>query len=105
MAEERKPRDDAGAERKITKLTLPDGFRVGIQNLDNILKEVADLKLADTQAIQKELLERVKAQNYVARGAESDYALALFQEYQKKYGKSEEVRVFYQPEVHRHTAG
>ena len=89
----------------IKKITLPDGFRVGIKNLDNILKEVAELKLTDTQAIQKELLERVKAQNYVARGAESEYALALFQEYQKKYGKSEEVQVFYKPEIHKHGPG
>jgi hypothetical protein len=51
-----KSHSDRDTARKIKKLTLPDGFRVGISNLDNILKEVADLKLTDTQSIKKELL-------------------------------------------------
>ncbi len=104
MARE-KPRYDASPAGMIKKLTLPDGFRVGILNLDNILKGVADLKLTDAQLIKKELLERVKAQNYVARGAESDYSLALFQEYQRKFGESKEIRDSYKTEIHKHTAG
>lgn len=89
---EEKPRHDADAERKIKKLTLPDGFRVGIMNLDNILKEVADLKLTETQTIKAELLERVKTCNYVASSAENEYSVALFQEYQRKWGKSRAVK-------------
>jgi len=101
---EQKPSNDA-ATVVIKKITLPDGFRVGIKNLDNILKEVEALKLTDDQVTKKELLERVKTQNYVARGAESEYSLALFQEYQRRFGESKEVRDLYPTEVHKHTAG
>ena len=85
---EEKPRSDADAARTIKKLTLPDGFRVGISNLDIILKEVADLKLTDANAIKMELLARVKSCNYVASGAENEYSIELFKEYQRKLGKA-----------------
>jgi hypothetical protein len=45
---------DANTTRTLKKLTLPDGFRVGISNLDTILKEVADLKLTDSMTIETE---------------------------------------------------
>ena len=83
-----KPHSDGNNIRQIKKLTLLDGFRVGIANLDNILNEVANLKLTDTQSIKTELIERTKTYNYVASGAENEYATALFQEYQRKCGKS-----------------
>ena len=71
------------------KITLPDGFRVGIVNLDVILKEVVDLELTDAEAIKAELLARVKDSNYVAREAESEYSAALFEEYRIKIGEAE----------------
>ena len=76
----------------VKRLTLPDGFRVGIKNLDNILREVASLNLTDTQTIKAELLNRVKIYNYVASSAGDEYSVALFQEYQRKWGKSEETK-------------
>ncbi len=91
MAEE-KPRGADSSARTAKKLTLPDGFRVGIVNLDNILKDVADLKLTDTQTIKTEILKRVKTCNYVPSSAENEYSAALFQEYQRKWGKSEAVK-------------
>jgi hypothetical protein len=100
-----KPRSDADATRNIKKLTLPDGFRVGIVTLDNILKEVADLKLVDTKTIKAELIERVKTYNYVPSGAETDYATALFKEYQRKWGESEADKDGDKPEIHQHTKG
>ena len=69
----------------ITKLTLPDRLQVGILNLDRILQEVADLSLSDTQDIGKELIDRIKECNYVAKGAEKEYVSALIHEYQKKF--------------------
>lgn len=75
------------AARMVKKLALPGGFEVGIVNLENILKEVADLGLADDEAIKKDLLERVKIYNYVAPGAEADYSKALLDEYKKACGK------------------
>lgn len=81
-----KPCCAAAAARMIKKLVLADG-EVGIVNLENILKEVADLKLADEEAIKKGLLQRVKIYNYVAPSAEADYAKALLGEYKKQFGK------------------
>jgi len=84
---EAKPCCPAAAARMIKKLVLPGGLHVGISSLENILKEVADLKLADDETIKKELLKRVKIYNYVAPGAESDYSKALLNEYEKLLGK------------------
>lgn len=85
-----KPCCPAAAARMVKKLTLPDGFQVGILNLESILKEVADLKLADDGAIKKELLQRVKIYNYVALDADNDYSEALLKEYKRQYGKISE---------------
>jgi hypothetical protein len=82
-----KPCCAAAAARMIKKLALPGGLQVGISNLENILKEVADLKLVDNKAIKKELLKRVKIYNYVAPSAEADYSKALLKEYKRQYGK------------------
>ena len=82
-----KPCCPAAAARMIKKLALPGGFQVGIANLENILKEVADLRLADDEAIKKELLQRVKIYNYVAPAAEADYSKALLGEYKRLFGK------------------
>ncbi|MGP8080123.1 MAG: hypothetical protein ACLPVI_06395 [Dehalococcoidales bacterium] len=96
-----KSSDGPDVKRTVKKLTLPDGFRVGICDLDNILKEVADLKISDTRTIKAELLNRVKASNYVASSAENEYATALLQEYNRKWGKAEEAKT----EMHQHTKG
>jgi len=77
----------AAAARLVKKLTLPDGFQVGILNLESILKEVADLELADDEAIKKELLKRVKIYNYVPSAVDNDYSEALLKEYKRQYGK------------------
>jgi hypothetical protein len=92
---------DPDVKRTVKKLILPDGFRVGISNLDNIIKEVAELKLTDARAIEIELLKRVKTCNYVASGAENEYAKALLQEYNRKWGKVEAAKT----EMHQHTKG
>ena len=83
-----KPCCPAAAARMIKKLVLPGGFQVGIVNLESILKEVADLKLADDVAIKKELLQRVKIYNHVPSAADNDYSEALLKEYKRQYGKS-----------------
>lgn len=80
-----KPCCAAAAARMIKKLALPSG-EVGIANLEGILKEVADMKLVDNEAIKKDLLQRVKTYNYVAPGAEADYSKALLKEYKQQYG-------------------
>jgi hypothetical protein len=81
-----KPCCPTATARMIKKLALPGGFQVCIANLENILKEVADLRLADDETIKKELLKRVKIYNYVAPSAEADYSKALLKEYKQQYG-------------------
>ncbi|MFO7772919.1 MAG: hypothetical protein R6V59_03100 [Dehalococcoidia bacterium] len=78
-----KPCCPAAAARMTKQFTLADGLQVGIVNLENILREVADLKLTDVDAIKEELLQRVKVRTYVAPGAETDYSNALLREYEK----------------------
>jgi hypothetical protein len=77
---------EAAAARLTKQLTLPDGIRVGIINLDTIIKETAVLKLTDIEAVKKELLQRVKMYNYILSGAESEYSVSLFREYQQQSG-------------------
>ncbi len=84
---EAKPCCAAAAARMIKRITLRDDSQVGIVNLESIVKEVADMKLADDEAIQKELLKRVRIYNYLAPGAEADYARALLKEYDRLPGK------------------
>ena len=99
---EEEPRRGTDAERKVKELTLPDGYRVGIMNLNSILKEVVDLKLTESQDIRTELLKRAKACNYVAPGAENDYSVALFREYHRKAGAAVDGG---KTELHKHTSG
>jgi hypothetical protein len=85
--ESEKPCCPAAAAKMIKKLVLPGGFQVGIANLHDILKEVAESKLADDNAIRKELLKKVKIYNYVAPSADNEYSEALLKEYKRHYGK------------------
>lgn len=85
--ESEKPCCPAAAARMIKKLVLPGGFQVGIANLHDILKEVAESKPADDNAIRKELLKKVKIYNYVASSADNEYSEALLKEYKRQYGK------------------
>ena len=87
-----KLRYDADAPKNIKKLTLPDGSRVGIVNLDNILQEVADLKLVNDKAIKAELLKKAMVHNYIPSSAETDYSIALFEEYRIKSGQVKPIK-------------
>ncbi len=66
-----------------TQLTLLDGSRVGIVNLDNTFEEVAALNLVDSEKIKAELLERVAKKNYDPSCAERAYSAALFREFKR----------------------
>ncbi len=86
MIPEEKPCCAAAVAGMVQRLTLTDGLQVGILHLDNIIKDVADLKLTDVETIKGELLNRVKIHSYVAPVAETDYSAALFQEYSRQLG-------------------
>ena len=87
----------------IKKLALPDGSRVGIVDLDNILREVAGLKLSDVKTIKEELLKKADTKNYIPSRAKKEYATALFREYERKFepDKYTEEKI----ETHKHTPG
>jgi hypothetical protein len=72
----------------VKKLIFPDGFEVGINNLESILGEVFDLGLTDAADIKRELLERVRVSNYIAQGAEKEYSTALYDMYRRKFDTS-----------------
>ncbi len=83
---------EGSKENSVRLITLDNGFQVGIANLDGMLEEVADLQLPGAADVETELLARVKAGNYVASGAEREYAVALLKAYRQKY----------EPPVHTH---
>lgn len=87
-----KTNDNPDTPRNIKKLTLPDGLRVGIVNLDKILYEVVEMKLVDDNAIKTELLRKASAYNYIPSSGETDYSIALFEQYRIKIGKIEAVK-------------
>jgi len=70
------------AARMVKKLTIGRS-EVGIANLENVLKEVAEMKLTDDDAVKRELLKRVRIYNYVAASANDEYAGALLKEYKR----------------------
>jgi len=101
---EEKPVSTGSEVRIVKKINLPDGFRVGIVNLDIILQEVAGLKLTESREIKAQLLKKAEDRNYIPSGAGNDYAAALFYEYQLKY-EPEAVKGETRSEVHKHTKG
>ncbi len=92
----------ADETRVVKKLILSDGSKVGIVNLEVILKEVAVLKLTVPDDIKTELLNKATLKNYIPSSAKADYAEALFLEYQRKYIGITSAN---KPETHKHTAG
>jgi len=78
-----KPCCAEAAARSVKKLTLAGGSDVGIANLENVLKEVGEMKLAGDDAVKRELLKRVKVYNYIAPSADGEYSDALLGEYRK----------------------
>jgi hypothetical protein len=94
-----------GGTPAITRLEFSDGTWVSVFSLDQILRQVADLNLSDNALIKKELLERVKASNYLPRSAEEKYAEALFNEYKSKNGKSEKDNRPDGYQVNKHSSG
>lgn len=60
------------------------GSQVGIVGLREAIAEVKGLGLSGEDQIKRELLDRIKRQNYVAQGDEEAYGEALWREYLMK---------------------
>ena len=68
------------------------GHRVGIVELTAIFQEVASLGIHRKRLLRKELLRRVKRQNYIPQPAETSYAEALLQTYRDYLGRPSEPK-------------
>ena len=75
----------ASAIAQVQYLTI-NGDRIGITNLDEILKRAKTVASDGEGAIRTELLRLVKIYNYVPSPAENAYQDALYSEYLKKGG-------------------
>lgn len=60
------------------------GSQVGIVGLRETIAEIKRLGLTDEAQIKRELLDRIKRQNYIAEGDEEAYGEALWREYLAK---------------------
>jgi small redox-active disulfide protein 2 len=59
---------------------------VGIAGLRAILRDVAAQKISGEEPLKRELLRRVKMENYVPVSTEAEYTEALLREYEKFIG-------------------
>ncbi|MEN6610787.1 MAG: NAC family transcription factor [Methanoregulaceae archaeon] len=66
------------------KTLLVDGKETGIDRLDEVLAEVAQLKLHDDTALREALTSTVRQYNYVPPAKSGEYAIALLEEYNKR---------------------
>ncbi|MFA5312317.1 MAG: hypothetical protein WC375_03230 [Methanomassiliicoccales archaeon] len=62
------------------------GREVGINDLDDIMSAVMSLEIDDRATIGKELLRRVKENDFVPSGVEREYEKALIEEYFRRTG-------------------
>jgi hypothetical protein len=65
---------------KIKKIPI-DGKETGIDRLDWILREVANLRLTGDEKITDELVKRVQQFNYIPSKKITEYRVALLQQY------------------------
>jgi len=60
------------------------GKDIGINDLDEIMSEVMSLGLSDHAAIGRELLKRVKENDFVPSSVEKEYEAALLGDYLRR---------------------
>jgi hypothetical protein len=83
LAKGTKPCCAAAAAAQV-RFLIVNGDRIGISNLDGILKTAQDVAPEGELALRKELLRLVKIYNYVPSPVEKDYEDALYAEYMKR---------------------
>ncbi len=66
---------------RIRKIAI-DGKETGIDRLDWILLDVANMGLADSERITDEIVKRVRQFNYIPSKKMAEYRRALLREYQ-----------------------
>jgi hypothetical protein len=71
-----------------SKFITVSGRQVGIVRLRSILQEVASLEIDDVKRITAQLMERIKACNYIPDSAEKEYGQALLRAYREYCGQA-----------------
>jgi hypothetical protein len=82
LAKGTKPCCAAAAAAQVRYLIV-NGDRIGISNLDGILRSAQAVAPEGELAVRKELMRLVKVYNYVPSPVEKDYEEALYAEYMK----------------------
>lgn len=70
---------------EITQLNIA-GQKIGLIGLSEIFETLKQKNLSDEAELKKELLQQVRAHNYVPDSRAEDYAIALLREYKKLAG-------------------
>ncbi len=77
----------------LRRLTFPDGTRVGITGLDEVMERLyRDGRLADAR-IAADIMEELKSENYFAPSARPAYEELFSREYQRFLGAKSDSRV------------
>lgn len=69
-----------GGDVRVKQIQIGNAI-IGLVGLEEILEQLYTANRHPGQAAAEELLARIKARNYVARGDEEDYKVALLREY------------------------
>ncbi len=68
--------------KPITRIIRVAEFEAGLIGLDQALRDVFEMGLRDDEAIQRELIRKVRQfGNYISSSREDDYKQALLREY------------------------
>jgi small redox-active disulfide protein 2 len=70
---------------EITQIIV-EGHRIGMIGLSDVIQEVKQLRLDIDERIQRELLKRIKQQNYVPDSKTEEYGQALLREFKRSLG-------------------
>jgi hypothetical protein len=81
-----KPCCAADALSRIRQVKI-NGIMTGITMLDESIAEIRTQNYGSEQEIRAALLKKIRIYNYVPKGVEEEYALALMEEYKKAIAK------------------
>jgi hypothetical protein len=82
-----KPCCAAEALRRIRQIPV-NGIMTGITMLDESIADVREQNPGNDAATRDALMKKIKIYNYVPKGVEEAYALALMEEYKKTLPKN-----------------
>jgi len=82
-----KPCCAAEALRRIRQIPI-NGIMTGLIMLDESIADIKEQNLGNDSAVREALLKKIRIYNYIPKGVEAAYALALMEEYRKTLPKN-----------------